>query len=170
MTTARRGTKVPHVVVADPRFDAYVELAEAARSGRVDLHFRSSGAEALRLARRQPVDAWLVAADLDDMAGVDLVELIRGLDAGRTAAKVAMVGPSHDGPQRLSVAQREAAEAGATTSFEHPISFADLAELLALPAEERPAALSLAGVRRGLVTLPVGIGAAVIAVAVVMLG
>ena len=53
-------------------------------------HIRSSGAEAIKLARRRRVDAWLIAADLDDMSGHDLVELLRTRTADRTAdAKVA---------------------------------------------------------------------------------
>ncbi len=41
---------VPSVIVVDPRFDAYGPLAAAAREGRINLHLRGSGAEAMRLA------------------------------------------------------------------------------------------------------------------------
>jgi CheY-like chemotaxis protein len=67
----------PNVVVVDPQFDAYRELAASARSGRIGLHFRSSGSQAMKLARHLEIDAWLVASELDDMSGHDLVELLQ---------------------------------------------------------------------------------------------
>ena len=74
---AAKTLQAPSVVVVDPRFEAYGELVESARSGRIRLHMRSSGAEGLALASKRNVDAWLVAADLDDMSGLDFVELLR---------------------------------------------------------------------------------------------
>ena len=74
---AKAAIQTPNVVVVDPRFDAYQELVESARSGRIRLHMRSSGEEGLALAKKHSVDAWLVAADLDDMAGLDFIELLR---------------------------------------------------------------------------------------------
>lgn len=65
------------VIVVDPSFNSYRELAAEARQGRIDLHLRSSGSAALALAGKVKPDAWIVAADLDDMSGSDFVELLR---------------------------------------------------------------------------------------------
>jgi CheY-like chemotaxis protein len=155
---------VPSVVVVDPRFDAYKALAASAKQGRLDLHLRSSGAEAIRLQSRMHVDAWLVAADLEDMSGHDLVELLKGDAHG---SPIAMVIDEADG-RRRSIAEQAADEVGADLTVSHPISLADLERILGLTTEER--AREFEGVRRPYVTLPVGIGAAVIAVAVLMIG
>ncbi len=167
----RQTDRVPSVIVVDPTFSAYAVLAAAAREGRITLHLRSSGAAALKLARRLPVDAWLVAENLDDMAGHDFVELLGGIEAGGAAAKVAMVGavPEEGSPARRT-SEDDARHVGADAVLEQPISLADLARLLTMPVEERSALLSMADIRRGFVTLPVGIGAAVVAMAVLMLG
>ncbi len=53
---------LPSVVVVDPQFNAYATLAASARLGNLQLHLRSSGADAIRLSRRIDVDAWIVAA------------------------------------------------------------------------------------------------------------
>jgi CheY-like chemotaxis protein len=66
------------VIVVDPSFNSYRELAAEARQGRIDLHVRSSGSAARALAGKVKPDAWIVAADLDDMSGSDFVELLRG--------------------------------------------------------------------------------------------
>lgn len=154
---------VPSVVVVDPRFDAYVPLAAAAREGRLTLHLRSSGSEALRLARRLRVDAWLVADELDDMAGQDFVSLLAEVDAGREGGRVAMVGPLG------SVHPTPAADG--TPVIEPPISMGDLADLLCLPTDCRPVLLpSATGMKQAFVSVPVGIGAAVITVAILMMG
>lgn len=168
-TPKSRGT-IPSVVVVDPRFDAYAPLAAAAREGRLHLHLRSSGGDALRLARRRRVDAWIVAENLDDMAGHDFVTLLQGLDAGRTAGRVAMVAPHSGEAGRDLAAAGEALAAGADALLTPPISLADLADFLALPADQQRASMRLTGARRGFVTLPIGIGAAVIAVAIFMMG
>ena len=68
---------VPNVVVVDPHFEAYKPLAASARLGKLNLHFRSSGVDALKLARQRRVDAWLVALELDDMSGHDFLELLQ---------------------------------------------------------------------------------------------
>lgn len=167
------GATIPSVIVVDPRFDLYASLATAAREGKLDLHLRSSAADAMRLARRIRVDAWLVAEELDDMAGHDFVELLAAHDVGTGAAgKVAMVGavPGQPGGGRM-LAETVAREAGAESVLEQPISLADLANLLAQPVDRRSPILASDGpAKRRLVTLPVGIGAAVITVAILMMG
>jgi len=68
---------IPNVVVVDSEFESYKSLAASARLGRINLHFRESGAAALNHLKHQRVDAWLVASQLDDMSGGDFVELLR---------------------------------------------------------------------------------------------
>lgn len=159
-------TDVPSVVVVDPNFNAYGALVESARRGRLQLHLRSSGGDALRLNQRIHVDAWLVASDLDDMSGHDLVELLKG-DA--TDSPVAMIVDDRDG-RRHTLDVQAAIEAGADETLTQPISFLDLERLLGMTVDERAAEFAAKGVRRPFATLPVGIGAAVIAVAVLMIG
>ena len=152
---------VPSVVVVDPSFEAYATLAASARLGRLQLHLRSGGADALRLSRRIHVDAWIV-----DMSGHDLVELLKG-DA--ESAPVAMVVESSGG-RRHTVESSTATESGADATLAHPISLADLERLLGLPSEERALEFPSRGRAKPFVTVPVGIGAAVIAIAVLMIG
>lgn len=166
--------RVPSVVVVDPHFDAYKPLAESARRGRLSLHLRSSGADAIKLARRMRVDAWLIASELDDMSGHDLVELLQSQFASQPSGpkpKLAMVHVADSGSRQLALAGQEAVAAGADSVLTHPITFADLEQLLGLPVEERSKFIPLADVTsRAFVTLPVGVGAAVVAIAVLMMG
>lgn len=75
---------IREIVIVDPRFDRYGDLVQAAQAGRVGLHFCADGRSALRLARTFRADAWLVSADLPDMSGFDLVEML-GPDVARVA-------------------------------------------------------------------------------------
>jgi CheY-like chemotaxis protein len=164
---------VPSVVVVDPRFDAYKQLASSARLGRIDLHFRSSGADAVKLARRLKVDAWLIASDLDDMSGHDLVQLLKerhdhGAEHG--AAKVAIVTEAGTSGRQRTLAELEAADSSADSLLSHPITLRDLERLLGLPIEERSKVFAETGAARAFITLPIGVGAAVVAIAVLMLG
>jgi CheY-like chemotaxis protein len=151
---------MPSVVVVDPQFDAYKDLAASARSGRIGLHLRSSGSQALKLARNLEIDAWIVAAELDDMSGHDFVELLGSL---RGDSKVAMIGSGF-------AAGRAAAEAGADLVMTQPITVGDLEELLGLPVEERNRRLAARGFVGSWAALPVSVGAAVVALAVLMIG
>lgn len=164
----RCGDLVPNVVVVDPRFESYKPLAASARLGKLNLHFRSSGAEAVKLARRMRVDAWLVAPELDDISGQDFVDLLR---SRLGASRLAMVETAEPGSARRQSTEREAAESGAHATLSPPITFRDLEHLLGLPAEERGVLFAEASpVTRAFVTLPVGVSAAAVAVAVLMLG
>jgi len=156
---------LPSVVVVDPQFNAYATLAASARLGNLQLHLRSSGADAIRLSRRIDVDAWIVAAELDDMSGHDLVELLK---SECSDIPVAMVIDAARG-RRNAVDTAAATEAGADVTLSHPISLADLERLLGLPSEVRAREFGSNG-SKPFVTLPVGIGAAVIAIAVLMIG
>ena len=164
----------PSVVVVDPQFDAYKPLGDSARSGRLSLHLRSSGADAIKLSRRLRVDAWLIAPELDDMSGHDLVELLQQQFAGDVAAprpKLAMVHIADSGSRQLALAGLDAVEAGADSLLTHPITFADLERLLGLPVEERSKVLPLAGLTaQAFAALPVGVGAAAVAIAVLVMG
>lgn len=151
--------QLPNVVVVDPQFDAYKDLAASARMGRIGLHFRSSGTQAIKLARRLEIDAWLVAAELDDMSGSDFVDLLATF---RGDAKVAMVG--------AFAGDRATHEAAADLVLDQPISVADLEELLGLPAPERSRQLAAKGFAGSWAALPVSVGAAVVAFAVLMIG
>ena len=160
-------TAVPNVVVVDPRFDAYQALSCAARLGRISLHMRSSGAEAIKLARHLHVDVWLIAVDLDDMSGHDLVELLRGRVAD---AKVAAVEGADVGSRRHAVTEHEAAASGADAVLAHPITLRDLEQLLGLTAEERSRIVAARGPSRAFVAIPVGLGAAAVSVALLLFG
>jgi CheY-like chemotaxis protein len=164
--------RAPNVVVVDPQFDAYATLAASARCGRIGLHFRSSGAEAIRLARRLSVDAWLIAAELDDMSGHDLVQLLEPMREQNdgTVSKVAVVEHCEPGGRRWSLAESDAMAAGADSVVSHPISLADLEQLLGLSLEERSKVLASRSAGRPFVTLPIGVGAAVVALAVLFMG
>jgi len=159
---------IPSVVVVDPRFDAYGPLVAAARAGRIDLHLRACGHEALALARRLQVDAWLVASDLDDMAGADLVALLDSLPGRRQPRNIAFVGATSSAGANVPAAS---SDRSGGPLLSHPISLDDVERLVRQPAEGRrdrlPAGVAL---RRGIASLPVGIGAAVITVAVLLMG
>ena len=112
----------PSVVVVDPRFEAYKSLADSARLGRMVVHFRSSGSDALKFSRRFPVDAWLIAPELDDMSGHDLVRLLQGQTGD---APIAIVDATQaNGLPRAGVEQ-ETASAG-VGMLSHPITLDDL--------------------------------------------
>ncbi len=158
-------SRVPSIVVVDPRFDAYTSLAASARTGRMDLHLRSAGGAALKLADRIDVDAWLVASELDDMSGEDFVGL---LQARRGEVKVALVSEWPVGSRQHTLAEQTAREAGVDVVLSTPISMADLEQLLGLPVEERRRRFAVTG--RSWAAVPVSVGAAMVAIAVLMIG
>lgn len=162
-----RPQHIPSVVVVDPQFDAYKDLAAGARMGRLDLHFRSSGAAAMKLARHLSVDAWLVSAELDDMSGHDFVDLLATV---KGSSKVAIVDSNAAGSRQRTIAEQEASEAGVDAVLSQPISWADLEELLELTVEERGQRLKARGIVGSWAALPVSVGAAVVAMAVLMIG
>jgi len=131
--------RAPSVVVVDPHFEAYKDLAARARDGHFGLHFRSSGQAAIKLARRFEVDAWIVGTDLDDMSGRDFIALLAEV---RGDAKV--------------VAE--------------PITCAELEALVGMPVAERGRRLHLRASAGSWVALPVSVGAAVVALAILMVG
>lgn len=77
---------IPQVVIVDPDFARHDGLVRAAEAGRIRLQVCLDGRAAVRLARRHEADAWFVASDLADIAGIDLVGILiarRGGDGRR---------------------------------------------------------------------------------------
>ncbi len=67
------------VAIVDPRQADYAALLEeAAETRQARLMFLSTGSEALRLARTESVDLWIVNVDLPDMSGLDLCTILHG--------------------------------------------------------------------------------------------
>lgn len=182
------GPWVPNVVVVDPRFDAYKSLAASARLGKLNLHFRSSGADAIKLSRKQPVDAWLIATDLDDMSGHDLVELLRSFNrsfnavqevgqadeaqaqdsqpVSQPACKIAVVQPA-------TTPSNGVLELGTELSvLTPPITFQDLEALLGMKAGKQQSLLVAPRTdgkkTRSFFEVPVAVGAAIISVVVMI--
>lgn len=158
---------VPNVVVVDPHFESYKPLAASARLGKLNLHFRSSGVDALKLAQQRRVDAWLVALELDDMSGHDFLELLQSRLEG---SKAAIVQTAASLGRDREIAVREAAEVGADSLLSAPITFRDLERLLGLVGAGQGPSADDSGTIRSFLTLPVGVGAAVVAIAVLMMG
>lgn len=67
---------INEIVVVDGNCDRYGDFVQAAQAGEVGLHFCVDGRSAVRLARRFRADAWLVATELADMSGFDLLEML----------------------------------------------------------------------------------------------
>jgi len=186
------GPWVPNVVVVDPRFDAYKSLAASARLGKLNLHFRSSGADAIKLSRKQPVDAWLIATDLDDMSGHDLVELLRssnrsfnvGQEVGQADETQALVSHKDSQPDsqpacKIAVVQPTTTpsngvlELGAELSvLTPPITFQDLETLLGMKAVKQQSLLVAPRTdgkkARSFFEVPVAVGATIISLVVMI--
>jgi PleD family two-component response regulator len=64
------------IVVVDPACSEYREFVAAAQRGEFGLHFCVNGRSAVRLAQEFRADAWIVASELPDMSGLDLVSLL----------------------------------------------------------------------------------------------
>ncbi len=71
-----RGIGIREIVIVDSKCDRYADFVKAAQDGQVGLHFCVDGRSAVRLARRFRADAWLVASELPDMSGFDLLEIL----------------------------------------------------------------------------------------------
>ena len=182
------GSWVPNVVVVDPRFDAYKSLAASARLGKLNLHFRSSGADAIKLSRKQPVDAWLIATDLDDMSGHDLVELLRSFNASQEVGQAdeaqALVSQKDSQPVSQPACKIAVVQPATTPSngvFElgtelsvltPPITFQDLEALLGMKAGKQQSLLVAPRTdgkkTRSFFEVPVAVGAAIISVVVMI--
>jgi len=71
-----RDVGIHEIVIVDPAYELYPDFVQAAQSGDVGLHFCCDGRSAVRMARRFRADVWLVAAELPDMSGFDLLEML----------------------------------------------------------------------------------------------
>jgi len=71
-----RAAGIHEIVIVDPVCDRYGDFVEAAQAGLVGLHFCVDGQSAVRLARRFRADVWLVASELPDISGFDLLEML----------------------------------------------------------------------------------------------
>jgi PleD family two-component response regulator len=71
-----RGIGIDEIVVVDGNCERYADFVQAAQAGEVGLHFCVDGRSAVRLARRFRADVWLVATELADMSGFDLLEML----------------------------------------------------------------------------------------------
>lgn len=71
-----RDVGINEIVIVDPACDLYPDFVHAAQAGDVGLHFCCDGRSAVRMARRFRADVWLVASDLPDMSGFDLLEML----------------------------------------------------------------------------------------------
>ena len=68
--------KKPEIIVVDPACDRYAEFVQAAQEGEIGLHFCCDGQSAVRMAQRFRADIWLVNAELPDMSGFDLLDML----------------------------------------------------------------------------------------------
>lgn len=158
--------RVPHVVVVDPNFERYQGLIASERQGRITLHLRSSGRDALRLLDRQQVDAWLIGTELDDMSGHDFAELLRGRLGDARIGIVPTVGA---GDREAQLVADESRSVGVDAVLEHPITLRQLDTLLGLPAEERSKILASSGFQGAFGPLNLGISVAAAAVALLIM-
>lgn len=82
LTSGLLGTDMPavaglrEIVIVDGSCERHADFIQAAQAGKVGLHFCADGRSALRLSRRYRADAWLVASELADMSGCDLLEML----------------------------------------------------------------------------------------------
>jgi DNA-binding response OmpR family regulator len=65
------------VAIVDSCPADYAATTEAVHRPSVTWHFLATGQEALRLARSEYVDLWVVNAVLVDMSGIDLCSMLR---------------------------------------------------------------------------------------------
>lgn len=71
---AVREVSMHEVVIVDSSCEHYGDFVRAAQDGEIGLHFCVDGRSAVRLARRFRADVWLVATELPDMSGFDLLD------------------------------------------------------------------------------------------------
>lgn len=75
-TAPRQSADIHEIVIVDPDCERYADYVEAAQRGDIGLHFCVDGRSAVRLARRFRADCWLIASELPDMSGFDLLEML----------------------------------------------------------------------------------------------
>jgi PleD family two-component response regulator len=75
-STGHPASGIREIVIVDSSCDRYPDFVRAAQDGEIGLHFCVDGRSAVRLARRFRADAWLVSADLPDVSGFDLLDML----------------------------------------------------------------------------------------------
>src|SRR3989304_818836 len=77
ISTKSRPLESMTVAVVDQHADDYADLLNSTQKSSIHWQFVSTGHEALRLARMQPVDLWMVNTQLPDMSGLDLCTMLK---------------------------------------------------------------------------------------------
>ena len=154
-----------NIVVIDPRFDAYQSLATAAKLGRCSLHFRASGKAALHLLSKRRVEAVIVGEELDDMTGPECVVLLR--------AQHADASPGAEVPVVLMAAaaggEHVACPAGSCdATFSGPITIRDVENQVRIRCRGR-GVVKISPLLRAMATLPMGVCAAAVSIAALLL-
>lgn len=157
---------VTRIVIVDPQFDAYRLLAAEARHGRYDIHFRASGAVALKLLSKWRADAVIVGGDLDDMSGLEFIDLL--------GSQCSTAGPDEKVPLVLMAAasdNRTTAENPAwiwdsRATLAHPITWRDIEDRVR--AARGNSATRISAVMWAMNTMPVSVSMAVITLALLL--
>lgn len=76
VSSDRSTVGIKEIVIVDSACEKYADFIAAAEAGEVGLHFCVDGQSAVRLARRFRADLWLVAGELPDMSGFDLLDIL----------------------------------------------------------------------------------------------
>lgn len=93
---ALRAAGISEIVIVDSNCDRYADFVESARAGAVGLHFCIDGRSAVRLSRRFRADVWLVAAELPDCSGFDLLDILSshvrqgGVDPSLSGSRISL--------------------------------------------------------------------------------
>lgn len=95
MTTVSRPATIG-IVDSDP--SAYDGLLNAGDGSELKVCFRSTGNDALRMARQWSVGLWIINTRLTDMSGFDLAEMLR---RGRPGVRVFMVSDAYSVEEEL---------------------------------------------------------------------
>jgi len=72
-----RRTATATVAVVDSRPDDYAALPQAVRRRDLTWRFLTTGREALRMARTESADLWVVNTVLSDIPGIDVCNMLR---------------------------------------------------------------------------------------------
>ena len=87
-TQIRGATSQGRLVIVDPRLDDYRDLVEAARKRLLRLTMTTTGGNALRLVPSFTDAVWLLSPQLQDMNGLDLLEMLHTLQRNFKAVVV----------------------------------------------------------------------------------
>ena len=74
--------KKSRIQIVDLQYEDYDSLLELAGATGCDLSFTQTGHSALRISRLLGADLWIINADLPDMSGFDLLDMLQSTFAG----------------------------------------------------------------------------------------